>query len=46
MENRLRLPRGGGGEEGWIGVWDEPMQTSIYRMYKQQGPTVEHRELY
>ena len=37
-------------EKGWrrdgLGVWDEPMQTSIYSMYKQQGPTVEHRELY
>ena len=21
--------QGAGGEEGWIGVWDEPMQTSI-----------------
>ena len=38
------------GEGGWgrngLGVWDQQMQTSIYRMDKQQGPTVEHREPY
>ena len=33
------------GREG-LGVWDQQMQTSIYRMDKQQGPTVEHRELH
>ena len=27
-------------------VWDQQMQTIMYRMDKQQGPTVEHRELY
>ena len=36
---------GGGGRAG-VGVWDEQMQTIIYRVDKQQGPTVEHRELY
>ena len=38
------------GGEGWgregLGVWDQQMQTVIYRMDKQQGPTVQHRELY
>ena len=38
------------GEGGWgrdgLGVWDQQMQTIIYRMDKQQGPTVQHRELY
>ena len=42
----LWLPRG---EEVWerdeVGVWDQQMQTVIYRMDKQ-GPTVQHRELY
>ena len=33
-----------GGRDG-LGVWDEQMQTNIYRMDKQQGPTVYHREL-
>ena len=39
--------QGGGGwvREG-LRVWDQQMQTSKYRMDKQQGPTVQHRELY
>ena len=36
---------GGGTEMDGVGVWDEQMPTIIYRM-DQQGPTVEHRELY
>ena len=36
---------GGWGRDG-VGVWGQQMQTSIYRMDKQQGPTVQHRELY
>ena len=37
----------GGGEWGrdGLGVWDQQMQTIIYRIDKQ-GPTVQHRELY
>ena len=46
-ENRLEVAKS---EEGWgrdgLGVWDQQMQTVIYRMDKQQGPTVQHRELY
>ena len=38
------------GGERWervgLGVWDQQMETGIYRMDKQQGPTVQHRELY
>ena len=33
------------GREG-LGVQDYQIQTSIQRMDKQQGPTVQHRELY
>ena len=33
------------GREG-LGVWDLQMQTILYKMDKQQGPTVQHRELY
>ena len=29
-----------------MGVWGQRMQTVICRMHKQQGRTVEHRELY
>ena len=56
MQNRSRLtdienrPVVAKGEEGWegdgMGVWDQQMQAIIYRMEKQQGPTVQHRELY
>ena len=46
----LWLPRWGQGSGGWVrdglGVQGQQMQTIIYRMDKQQGPTVEHRELY
>ena len=38
------------GEGRWgrdgLGVWDEQTQTITYRMDKQKGPTVQHRELY
>ena len=36
---------GGLGREG-LRVWDQQMQTSIYRVDKQQDLTVEQRELY
>ena len=38
----------GGAEmgKGWIGSWDQQMQTIVQRMNKQQGPTIQHRELY
>ena len=29
-----------------LGVWDQQMQIIIYRTDEQQGPTVQHRELY
>ena len=37
MENRLVVAKGKWGE-GWIGRWDWQMQTSIYRIDRQQGP--------
>ena len=37
---------GWGWERDGVGVCDQQMQTIIYRMDKQQGPTVQHRELY
>ena len=36
--------RQGIGKDG--GGWDQQMQAIIYRMGKQQGPIVQHRELY
>ena len=41
----LWLPGEGMAESG-LGVWDLQMRTITYRMDKQQGPTVQHRELY
>ena len=40
------LPQGRGewGREG-LGVWDYQTQTTIYRMDKQQGYIVQHREI-
>ena len=29
-----------------LGVWDEHLYTSMYKINKQQAPTVQHRELY
>ena len=42
--NRLEVGRVGWGDGE--GVWGQQMQTIIYRMDKQQGPPVEHPELY
>ena len=41
------LPKGKGvWERDGGGVWGQQMQTITYRMDKQQGPIVQHRELY
>ena len=37
---------GGEGEWDGLGVWGQQMQTITYRMNKQQGPTLQNRELY
>ena len=34
---------------GWrhkLGVWDEHIHSTTYKMGKQQGPTVQNRDLY
>ena len=28
------------------GVWDQQIQTTMYKIDKQQGPTIQYRELY
>ena len=45
-EQTCGCQEGGGVVEGWLGVWEQQMQTIIYTLDKQQGPTAEHRELY
>ena len=37
------LPKGREWERVGLGVWDQNMQTDIYRTDKQQSPTVQHR---
>ena len=37
---------GGRRDRDGLGLWGWQMQTIIFRMDKQQGPTVQHRELY
>ena len=34
---------GGAQRRDGLGIWDQLMQTIIYRLDKQQGPTVKHR---
>ena len=29
-----------------LGVWDQQIQTTVDKIDKQQGPTVQHKELY
>ena len=41
----LWLPKGKGRGRDGLAVWDQQMQTLIYRMDKQEGPTVQHSEL-
>ena len=36
----LELPRWGVQGRDGLGVWDEQMQTIIYRMDKKQSPTI------
>ena len=41
-KQNLWLPKGKGGDKFGIG----DIQTTVYKKDKQQGPTVQHRELY
>ena len=47
IEKRLLVAKGEGwgGKDG-LGVWAQQIQTGIYRMDKQQGPTEQQMELY
>ena len=45
VENRLVIAKVKGGREE-LEIWDEQMQTIVYRMDKQQSPIVQPRELY
>ena len=45
QKTKLWLPKGKG-ERSKLGVWYQQIQTTIYNTDKQQGHTVQHRELY
>ena len=45
QKTNLWLPKGKGGGDK-LGVWNQEIQATIYKIDKQQGFTVEHRELY
>ena len=44
QKTNLWLPKEKGRDK--LGVWDEQIQTTIYKTDKQQGLAVQHRELY
>ena len=41
-----KLTKEGEGGRDKLGVWDEQIHTTAYKIDNQQGPTVQHRELY
>ena len=45
-EDRLMVAKGKTWERHGLGIWDQQRQSITYRIDKQQGPTVEHKELY
>ena len=45
QKTNLWLPKEKG-EGDKLGVWNQQIHTTIYKIDKQQGPTVWHRELY
>ena len=46
VENKLMVTGGGGGQGDKLGDWNGHIHTTICKIDNQQGPTVEHRELY
>ena len=40
MENTFKVTRGEKGMRDKLGVWDQQIHTTIYKIDKQQGPTV------
>ena len=46
LRTHIGLQRGKGGGGDKLGVWDQQIHTTVYKIDKEQGPTVEHRQLY
>ena len=40
QKTNLRLPKGKGWGRDNLGVWDQQIQTTIYKTGKQQGPNI------
>ena len=45
QKTKLQLPKGKGRGGDKLGVWDQQIQATVYKIDKQQGPTVQHMEL-
>ena len=46
QKRNLWLPQGKGGGRDKLGIQDEQKHSIMHKIDKQQGPTVQHRELY
>ena len=46
QKTNLWLPKEKEVGKNKLGVWNQQMQTTIYKIDKQQGPTVQHGEIY
>ena len=46
QETNLWLPKGKVERKDKLELWHYHIYTIIYKMHKQQGPTIQHRELY
>ena len=44
QKGTLWLPKGKGKDK--LGVWDQQIQSTTYKIDKHQGPIIWHRELY
>ena len=40
QKTNLWFPKGKGEGRGKLGVWGEPIHTTVYKIHKPQGPTV------
>ena len=45
LENKHGYQTEKGLEKDKLGVWNQQIQTTVYKIDKQQSPTVQHREL-
>ena len=47
IENKFMVTKGERRSRDKFEIWDQQIQTTVYKTDKQQGPTtVQHRELY